>query len=76
MSGTCKSLQRIKSCADGPRTEAYSGRRPRERLGHGGCYKILTANSGNNFSFSSTAKGCGEILNWNNRNKRSASLVL
>ncbi len=76
MSGACKSLDSIKGYADGARIDAFFGKRSRKRLELGVCYKILTANSGSNFRSGSTINGCGAILKWNDKNKRTASLVL
>jgi hypothetical protein len=76
MSGMCKSSEIIKTRAFGIRIGAFFGKCSRTGLELGVCYKILTANSSSNFRPGSTINGCGEILKWNDKNKRSASLVL
>lgn len=75
MSGSCKSSDAVKTRAVGTRMEALFGNWSRKRLEVGVCYKIRTANSGSNFRSSATINGCGEILKWNDKNKRSASLA-
>ena len=76
MSGSCNSSDSNKDCAEVSRMGAFFGKRSRNRLKLGVCYKILTGNSGSDFSSDSTINGCGEILKWKAKNKRSASLFL
>jgi hypothetical protein len=75
MSRARKSLDSIKGYVDGARIDAFFRKRSRKQLELGVCYKLLTANSGSNFRSGLTINGCGEILKWNDENKRSASLV-
>ncbi len=76
MSGSCKSSDGIKECAEVARVDALLGNWSRTRLKLGVCYKLLAADSGSNFKLRSTSNGRGEFLKWDERNKRLASLFL
>ena len=58
----------VRTGAVGPRMETPVAKRPRKRFERGVCYKILNANSGTNFRFSSMSFGCGGILTRNYEN--------